>query len=514
MRYSLGFLCVCALGAMPLVGCGEIAGDGKDPRFCVPGDEMECLCDDGSLGLQLCRPDGSGYETCDCDDGAGGAGGEGGAGGIGLGGGGGSSPGESYRTTEELYEELHELAAQHSSIVELVDYGDSYVRQDAGAPSGYDLLALRITAKDVSGPKPVFVIVAGYHGDEVIGTELARRMLHWLVESYDADADATWLVDYHDTWVIPTVSPDTLNVSRSNANLVNLNRNHSFQWVAADGHGEHPASEPEVFHLEELLSEKLTDQRGPDEADAAPLDTVGLFITLHASGSIISWPWAFSDAPAPNSAGLATIGRKLGATLGYDTGQTYDAVYPIHGCATDWIYGTFGVPAFLHEIGRSDRPAFGDVNTDIWPPHLEAMLYEARLARAPYQLGAGPDVRNVSSHDEGDRVRLFAEIDDRDNGGELIAAAELTVDLPPWDPAAVAIALVPEDGQFDSPTELATATMDWDALRTCGQQRHIVFVRGQDTAGHWGPPRATFITRSFSARILQNARSVCFLEER
>jgi hypothetical protein len=382
---------------MPLVGCGETAGDGKDDRLCVPGDAMECRCDDGSLGLQLCRPDGSGYETCDCYDGAGGAagaGGEGGAGGSGLGGGGGSPPGESYRTTEELYEELHELAAQHSSIVELVDYGDSYVRQEAGAPSGYDLLALRITAKGVSGPKPVFVIVAGYHGDEVIGTELARRMLHWLVESYDADADATWLVDYHDTWVIPTVSPDTLNVSRSNANLVNLNRNHSFQWVAADGHGERPASEPEVFHLEELLSEKLTDQRGPDEADAAPLDTVGLFITLHASGSIISWPWAFSDAPAPNSAGLATIGRKLGATLGYDTGQTYDAVYPIHGCATDWIYGTFGVPAFLHEIGRSDRPAFGDVNTDIWPPHLEAMLYEARLARAPYQLGAGPDVRN------------------------------------------------------------------------------------------------------------------------
>jgi hypothetical protein len=28
MRYLFGFLCVCALGVMPLVGCSETAGDG------------------------------------------------------------------------------------------------------------------------------------------------------------------------------------------------------------------------------------------------------------------------------------------------------------------------------------------------------------------------------------------------------------------------------------------------------------------------------------------------------
>jgi len=27
MRYSFGFLCVCALGVMPLVGCNETAGE-------------------------------------------------------------------------------------------------------------------------------------------------------------------------------------------------------------------------------------------------------------------------------------------------------------------------------------------------------------------------------------------------------------------------------------------------------------------------------------------------------
>ena len=28
MRYVFGFLCVCALGVMPLVGCSETTGDG------------------------------------------------------------------------------------------------------------------------------------------------------------------------------------------------------------------------------------------------------------------------------------------------------------------------------------------------------------------------------------------------------------------------------------------------------------------------------------------------------
>ena len=34
------------------------------------------------------------------------------------------------------------------------------------------------------------------------------RMLDWLVDGYGVDADATWIVDHHEVWIIPSLNPD------------------------------------------------------------------------------------------------------------------------------------------------------------------------------------------------------------------------------------------------------------------------------------------------------------------
>lgn len=460
-------------------------------RVCQPGRVEICRCADGEPGTKICRADGAGFDPCSCDTGGGGAGGAGGSGG-GVSMGGRPLP-EDYRTVEQLYDELGSLAADHSEIAERIDYGDSFERWSATEPAGYDLMALRVTAKAMAGPKPVCVLAAGYHGDEVVGTEVARRMAHWLVEGYGVDADATWLVDYRDTWVIPAVNPDSLNIRRNNANAVNLNRNHTFKWEPGEGRGEYPASEPEIFFLEDLLSKILVDQRGPADGDAAPPDTTGIFVTLHAPFSHVLWPWAWSETAAPNAVGLRAIGEKMAATVGYGAGQTFPTLYEIHGCATDWVYGTFGVPAVLNEIGPSDRPLFGHVDTDIWPAHREALTHACRIARAPYQLAHGPDVWDLGYERDGTTLRFVARIDDSDSGGELVTAAELFLDGPPWEPGSTAIALAAADGQYDSDVELVTATVGVDALPGDPLDPQLIFVRGRDGGGHWGPPRALFV---------------------
>ncbi|MBW2651702.1 MAG: hypothetical protein JRC57_01265, partial [Deltaproteobacteria bacterium] len=33
---------------------------------CEDGAEQECFCPDGTVGNQVCRSDGSGWESCDC----------------------------------------------------------------------------------------------------------------------------------------------------------------------------------------------------------------------------------------------------------------------------------------------------------------------------------------------------------------------------------------------------------------------------------------------------------------
>ena len=67
MRYLFGFMCVCALGVMPLVGCSETAGDGGSGGFAGSGGMAGAGGTGGTGGgdvsayaaeeLWLCRPD-------------------------------------------------------------------------------------------------------------------------------------------------------------------------------------------------------------------------------------------------------------------------------------------------------------------------------------------------------------------------------------------------------------------------------------------------------------------------
>ena len=99
----------------------------------------------------------------------------------------------------------------------------------------------------------------------------------------------------------------------------------------------------------------------------------------------------------------------------------------------------------------------------------------------------------------GEPLELTATIDDtrfnNQNGVEPtqpIAGAEYYLDLPPWvsgSPAPVGLFAV--DGSFDSEVESVTVTIDSSGL---GGGRHIIFTRGQDTDGNWGPFTAAFFT--------------------
>ena len=71
-----------------------------------------------------------------------------------------------------------------------------------------------------------------------------------------------------------------------------------------------------------------------------------------------------------------------------------------------------------------------------------------------------------------------------------IAAGQVFVDTPPWGASPSPAAMAPSDGTFNSAAEGATATVSTAGWST---GRHIVFVRGQDAAGNWGPVAAAFV---------------------
>ena len=88
MRYLFGFLCVCALGAVPLVGCGETTGDGGNGGTGGSAGSGGMGGDGGTGGS---AGTGGGGSAGVGGGGVGGDGGSAGVGGGGVGGGGGSA---------------------------------------------------------------------------------------------------------------------------------------------------------------------------------------------------------------------------------------------------------------------------------------------------------------------------------------------------------------------------------------------------------------------------------------
>jgi hypothetical protein len=398
-----------------------------------------------------------------------------------------------YRNTDEIHELLHETAAEYPSITELVDYGDSYLKVSSGGTDGYDLLALKITNQEITGPKPVFFLVANYHGRELPSYEVALRWIEWLVLGHGSDPDATWLVDWHELWVVPTVNPDRCMISRHNANGVDLNRNHDFAWVAHESHGAYPRSEPEIAGLEDLILDRIPDQRGPDDTDAAPVEATGIYVTLHTPLGTIGHPWAWTSAAAPNADDLAAVGDKLAVINGYDSGPSNDVIYPMNGCGTDWAYGTLGIAALIIELAPAHNPDYELIDAEIWPLNHEVLIYAAKLARTPYLTARGPDAHGLEVVPLDGALHISALIDDLENGAAEIESAELYIDDPPWSDTGTPQPLSAEDGAFDSPVELVTGEIGTDGL---APGRHLALVQGTDADGDTGPPSAVFFVVS------------------
>ena len=456
-----------------------------------------------------------------------------------------------YRDVDELYADLQQLAADYPALTELIDYGDSWHKVTPGDEPGYDLWALKITNEQAltPAPKPRFFLMATIHARELTTPETAMYFVEHLLTNYDRDPDVTWVVDYHEIYVVVTANPDGLLIvedgclQRKNGNDargvcrvcdpwgddhygVDLNRNNPYHWGGASAfpcaetyQGTEAASEPETYYLNDLVRAIFPDQRPGDDASPAPDDATGLLISLHSYSNLVLWPWGWTHDAAPNQAQLQTLGRKFAYFNNYMPEQS-SALYRTTGDTTDWAYGELGIPAYTFELGEwffqpcSDLPQIREEN-------LETLLYAAKVARTPYLTASGPDVLNLSvSPGEVARAEITqvtATIDDtrynNANGAEsvqVVAAAEYYIDVPPWETGTAPIAqpLTALDGDWDAPVEGVGASIDTLGL---GEGRHTIFLRGQDADGNWGAFSAVFLdvlapTSSLALRPAIDAR--------
>ncbi len=416
-----------------------------------------------------------------------------------------------YRTIVELHAQLEAWAIEAPELLHLLTIGQSY--------EGRPLYVAQLTNHARTGEKPVLFVMANIHGRELITPELAMVFIKTLLDGYDSDPDITWLLDAHAIYVLVSANPDghVKNEAgqpwaywRKNTNPTNgvcddmsygvdLNRNSSFKWGGAGSsadpcdelyRGPVAASEVETQAFQQFAATLFPDQRGPLDTDAASLDTSGVFITLHSYSNLVLWPWGHTTTIAPNGAQLERLGRKLAAYNGYSPGQAV-GLYPTTGSSDDWIYGELGIAGYTFEIGPDFYPACY-VYDALIQPNVRALLYAAKVARAPYRLPFGPDALAVTATPtttlRNDSITITATLDERQTGGQNIAAAEAYMDTPPW-AGGTPLPLSAADGAFNGAVETVTAQIP---VGMTAAGRHQLFVRGRDAAGNWGPVSAAF----------------------
>lgn len=431
-----------------------------------------------------------------------------------------------YRTVEETYTTLAQLAAANPHLAAWLDIGDSWHKQTPGGNAGYDIQALVLTNKVKPGPKPKLLLMAAIHAREYATAEMATRFAEYLVSHYNVDPEVTWLLDYHEVHIVPQVNPDGRKIAeggvlwrknRNNTNGCNSssqygvdnNRNSSFQWGLTGAstnpcnetyRGGAPASEPETQAIQNYALAIFPDQRGPNLSDVAPSDTSGVFISLHSYSQLVLPAWGWTTTPSPNHNQIFTLGRKFGFFNGYQVCSSATCLYTVSGTTDDWAYGELGIAAYTFEVGTEFFQNCTDFENTIWPQNLPALLYATKAARRPYQTPAGPEVLNPTlistTVPAGTALVLAAAVNDTryDSHGwgtepvQAIQAARYTIDGPAW-LATTSMALNSADGVFDSPSENVTATIDTTGLTT---GRHTLFMEGQDAAGNWGVPTALF----------------------
>src|SRR6478752_5716711 len=460
-----------------------------------------------------------------------------------------------YKSVEEIYAFLDQKVAQFPNLVEKIDIGDSWCKANPGScvlPSpwiGYDLFVLHITNRNIPGPKPVFWGDGNIHAREIATPEVVMRMIDYLVNNYDTNADVRWLVDYHDIWLMPEVNPDGHHIVeaggggnspyyyRKNGNNVgggncawpptpfdhfgvDNNRNFPFHWGCCNGssgfvcdqtyRGTASGSEPEDMAIVNKLRTLVADQRGPLDTDPAPITATGVYQNIHTNATVNLFTWGWTSTQMPNYAETRNIAAHMAAPNaggnGYAYGSIIEELYPVDGGSIDWAYGELGMAAFSTELGGQDflvpyscidNPGCGS-SQGLWPENRGMLLYLAKIARTPYLTSHGPDANTVvttpASVPQGVPSQLTASTNfawSNNTFSQNVGAAEYYIDTPPWAGGTD----IPMNGTFNSPTVAVNATITTAGLSV---GRHVIFVRGRgvnDFQGFqtWGPISAAFL---------------------
>lgn len=241
---------------------------------------------------------------------------------------------DKYRKYVDVENDLKALASRFDNLVTLDVYGKS--------PDGRNLYTFRVHRKNEKNEGAAkLMITAATHGDELITTEVLFHLIEELLSGYGKDPRLTAMIDTHDIYFIPVVSPDSFDMRQRYVQGIDPNR--SFPWP------QNPQNKSvDVISSIINLSDKMKFQGSLD---------------LHAYGQLVMYPWAYTtQTPAPTDVGqFDFLVKEMAKENRYKAGQISTTIYVAKGSSADYFYWKSNTVALAAELGVEKIPNYNQI---------------------------------------------------------------------------------------------------------------------------------------------------------
>jgi hypothetical protein len=254
---------------------------------------------------------------------------------------------DQYHSYQQIIELADSLAGAFPTICQKIIFGYSLQNRQCAALKISDNVTIDETEAEV-------FFDGGIHGDEIGGAENLIRFARDLCLQYGSDPTVTNLIDTREIWLYLMVNPDgRVNMSRYNANGVDLNRDWAYMWDAWGG-SSGPCSQIESKNLRSCMYN----------------NQFVVHTTYHSGTEFISCPWSYRPDQPLDWNHIIQLAGLYSSVSGYSNlqfGQGYNGMYAINGSTKDSNYGMMGSVAWTMEISYSKQP-----------PTSQIMLYYNR----------------------------------------------------------------------------------------------------------------------------------------
>ena len=263
-----------------------------------------------------------------------------------------------YHNYAETEAALFDLADRFPNLATVFSVGQSI--------EGREIYVIKISDNvELEEDEPNIFIVGCHHAREWISVEIPLLFTRHLLEHYSDTSEVQKIVDGAQLYIMPIQNPDGLEYSihhyrywrknrRYNGNFswgVDPNRNYGYMWGYSDM-GSSPDPNSEVYRGPSPFSEPENVAVRDFLLAHPPAGT----LSYHNFSQLILFPWGYIDELTPDDEEMRAIAQNMSELIYQVNGRTYrygtgpEILYPSNGGTVDWVYGTFGTPAYTIEL--------------------------------------------------------------------------------------------------------------------------------------------------------------------